>query len=72
VNLHPVAILLALTAGAVLAGIVGAFLAVPVMAVAWTVMVYLRQRGREAAPEAERRTEEVVTPPPEEAPDRVP
>ena len=72
VNLHPVAILLALTAGAVLAGIVGAFLAVPVMAVAWTVLVYLRQRGQEEVGEAERRTEEVVTPPSEEASDRVP
>jgi predicted PurR-regulated permease PerM len=67
VNLHPVAILLALTAGAVLAGIVGAFLAVPVMAVTWTVLVYLRQRGREEVTEAERRTEEVVTPPSDEA-----
>jgi predicted PurR-regulated permease PerM len=72
VNLHPVAILLALTAGAVLAGIVGAFLAVPVMAVAWTVLVYLRQRGQEEVGEAERRTEAVVTPPSEEASDRVP
>jgi predicted PurR-regulated permease PerM len=72
VNLHPVAILLSLTAGAVLAGIVGAFLAVPVMAVAWTVMVYLRHRDRAGAPEAERRTEEVVTPPSDEATERVP
>ena len=33
VNLHPLAILLALTAGAAIAGILGAFLAVPLMAV---------------------------------------
>jgi predicted PurR-regulated permease PerM len=71
VNLHPVAILLALTAGAVLAGIVGAFLAVPVMAVTWTVLVYLRQRGREGVAEAEQRTEEVVTPTSDEAAHRV-
>ena len=67
VNLHPVAILLALTAGAVLAGIVGAFLAVPVMAVTWTVLVYMRERGREGVAEAEQRTEEVVTSTPDEA-----
>jgi putative heme transporter len=71
VNLHPVAILLALTAGAVLAGIVGAFLAVPVMAVTWTVLVYLRQRGREGVAEAEQRTEEVVIPTSDEASHRV-
>jgi predicted PurR-regulated permease PerM len=71
VNLHPVAILLALTTGAVLAGIVGAFLAVPVMAVTWTILVYLRHRGGEGVAEAERDTEETVTPPADEAPDRV-
>jgi putative heme transporter len=71
VNLHPVAILLALTAGAVLAGIVGAFLAVPVMAVTWTVLVYLRQRGHEGVAEAEQRTEEVVAPTSDEASHRV-
>jgi putative heme transporter len=71
VNLHPVAILLALTAGAVLAGIVGAFLAVPVMAVTWTVLVYLRQRGREGVAEAEQDTEEVVTSTSDEASHRI-
>jgi hypothetical protein len=34
-----------------------------VMAVTWTVLVYLRQRGREGVAEAEQRTEEVVTTP---------
>ncbi|CAA9507482.1 MAG: hypothetical protein AVDCRST_MAG13-2614 [uncultured Solirubrobacteraceae bacterium] len=48
-ELHPVAILLSLTAGAVLAGIVGALLAVPTAAVAWTAYGCLR-------PPAERRT----------------
>lgn len=42
VELHPVAILLALTAGAVLAGVIGALLAVPAAAVAWVAIDYLR------------------------------
>jgi predicted PurR-regulated permease PerM len=36
-SLHPLAVLLSLTAGTALAGIIGALLAVPAMAVAWTV-----------------------------------
>lgn len=36
--LHPLAILLALTAGTILAGIVGALLSVPIAAVAWAVV----------------------------------
>lgn len=36
--LHPLAILLALTSGAILAGIVGALLAVPALAVVWTTI----------------------------------
>jgi predicted PurR-regulated permease PerM len=46
-QLHPVAILLALTAGGVLAGVAGAFLAVPIAAVASAVLGYVRER-REA------------------------
>ena len=42
VRLHPVTILLALTAGSVLAGIVGAFLAVPIAAVGKTVIEHYR------------------------------
>jgi predicted PurR-regulated permease PerM len=45
--LHPVAILIALTAGGVLAGVVGAFLAVPLVAVGGAVLGYMRER-REA------------------------
>lgn len=37
-NLHPLAVLLALTAGTIVAGIVGAILAVPFAAVAWAVV----------------------------------
>jgi predicted PurR-regulated permease PerM len=46
-RLHPVGILLALTAGGVLAGVVGAFLAVPIAAVSAAVLQYMRER-REA------------------------
>jgi predicted PurR-regulated permease PerM len=46
-QLHPVGILLALTAGGVLAGVAGAFLAVPVAAVTGAVLGYNRER-REA------------------------
>jgi predicted PurR-regulated permease PerM len=56
-RLHPVAILLALTIGGTLAGVAGAFLAVPVAAVAAAVLQYVRER-REAALPAE-----LVTPP---------
>ena len=45
VELHPVAILLSLTAGAVLAGVVGALLAVPAAAVAWVVIDHLREQA---------------------------
>lgn len=43
VDLHPVAILLALTAGAVVGGVVGAFLAVPALAIAVKSAAYLRR-----------------------------
>jgi putative heme transporter len=43
VHLHPLAVLLALAAGGVIAGIVGAFLAVPVTAVAVTILHYYRE-----------------------------
>jgi predicted PurR-regulated permease PerM len=56
-QLHPVGILLALTAGGVLAGVVGAFLAVPVAAVTGAVLSYTRER-REA-----RQASAVLAPP---------
>ena len=54
VRLHPVVILLALAAGAILAGVIGAFLAVPIAAVAATVGNYVKRvnRGQEPLPEA--------------------
>ncbi len=44
IRLHPVAILLVLTAGTVVAGIVGALLSIPVAAAAWTSFRYARER----------------------------
>lgn len=55
VHLHPLVILLSLTAGAIVAGIAGAFLAVPVAAVAAVVVAHLR--GREPTTEAEAEAE---------------
>jgi predicted PurR-regulated permease PerM len=46
-QLHPVAILLALTAGGVLAGVAGAFLAIPVAAVTSAVLDYMRTRPKD-------------------------
>ncbi len=40
--LHPVAILLAITAGAVVGGVIGIFLAAPLAAIAWAVASHLR------------------------------
>ena len=55
-RLHPVAILLALTAGGVLAGVAGAFLAIPVTAVISAVLDYTRTHR------AEERSRAVMTP----------
>lgn len=44
VRLHPVTILLSVTGGAVLAGVVGAFIAVPVAAVTSSTAAYLREK----------------------------
>lgn len=53
ISLHPVAILLALTAGTVVAGIIGALLAVPVAAVTWTIVSYLREKRADDAQPAD-------------------
>ncbi len=50
IKLHPVVILLVLTAGTVIAGLLGALLAVPVAAAVWTAVDYVR---RERAPDVE-------------------
>ena len=49
VHLHPLVILLSLTAGAIVAGIAGAFLAVPVAAVVAVTVAHLRGREPETA-----------------------
>ena len=46
VNLHPLVILLSLTGGAIVAGIAGAFLAVPIAAVTTVVVGYFRSKQR--------------------------
>ncbi|WP_165492230.1 AI-2E family transporter [Egibacter rhizosphaerae] len=50
IRLHPLMVLLSITAGALLLGILGAFLAVPVAAIVAEVVEYLRERaGTEAS-----------------------
>jgi predicted PurR-regulated permease PerM len=51
VHLHPLAVLLALAAGGVIAGIVGAFLAVPLTAVAVTTIQYFRHAEGKPIPD---------------------
>ncbi|MEV6694448.1 AI-2E family transporter [Micromonospora sp. NPDC051196] len=50
VRLHPVVILLAVTAGTLIAGIAGAFVAVPIAAVAWRVIDSVQRQRQGAAP----------------------
>jgi len=45
VHLHPVAVLLALTTGTILAGVLGAFLAVPVLSILLAVIGYYRSEN---------------------------
>lgn len=58
IRLHPVAILLVLTAGTVIAGIAGALLSIPVAAAAWTAFRFAREQPdpmpSRTAPGAER------------------
>lgn len=48
VQLHPVVILLAVATGAVLWGVIGAFVAVPIAASAWAAISYLREKRDDA------------------------
>jgi predicted PurR-regulated permease PerM len=43
VNVHPIAVILALAAGGILAGIIGIFIAVPILTVAATVLSYAQE-----------------------------
>ena len=58
-SLHPLAILLALTAGTITAGIIGAILGVPFAAVAWAAVSTLRElpQGSTSDPYADQPTE---------------
>jgi predicted PurR-regulated permease PerM len=50
-SIHGLAIILALASGTVLAGIIGALLAVPITAVAWAIIKVWTGRGEPAEPE---------------------
>jgi putative heme transporter len=53
VRVHPVSILLGVTAGVVLAGIIGAMVAAPIVAVGSAILGYLREQSDESAVAAE-------------------
>jgi predicted PurR-regulated permease PerM len=50
VSVHPLAVVLAIATGVLLAGIVGALVAVPLVAVANTIATYLSREGRTLVP----------------------
>jgi putative heme transporter len=58
-SLHPLAILLALTAGTIVAGVIGALLSVPLVAVLWTAVVAWREEPDEEVPDEEAPDEDV-------------
>ncbi|MDR2702753.1 MAG: AI-2E family transporter [Cellulomonadaceae bacterium] len=53
VKLHPVVIALSVATGTVVAGIMGAILAVPIIAVAWSVYKALRGKGMGGSPDSD-------------------
>lgn len=61
VSLHPLAVLLAVTAGTFLGGIIGALMAVPVVAFVNTVALYLT--GHDSMPEMSKRHDRIGGPP---------
>jgi len=67
-DLHPAVVILAVTAGGTLSGIIGAFLAVPVVAVAAVVIRYLRQQVAEIEPAPDSPPTAAGQPDPELAP----
>jgi putative heme transporter len=66
IDLHPLVIILAITAGSLTLGILGAFLAVPVAAITAGIIEDVRGRATDDAPE------QTAHEAPEEAPDRTP
>ena len=51
IHIHPIAVILALATGGILAGIIGIFIAVPILTLAATALAYSRE-SREAPPPA--------------------
>ena len=49
VNVHPIAVILALAVGGITAGIIGVFISVPIVTVAATALAYLRETRERAA-----------------------
>ena len=74
IKLHPLLIILVVTAGGVLMGVLGAFLAVPVAAVVARIVDNLRGRAPEAGPAAGKdplaRDHPLAPPPPDDMDDR--
>ncbi len=52
VSIHPLAVIIALAVGVVVAGVIGALVAVPVVAVLNTAIRHLHHRGRQPGPDA--------------------
>jgi putative heme transporter len=57
IHLHPLVVLASITSGALLLGVLGAFLAVPVAAIVAGVVDYVREQGEEEPAEAARARE---------------
>ena len=51
VKIHPIAVILALATGGILAGVIGIFISVPIVTVAATALAYLRETRERPAPE---------------------
>lgn len=64
IQLHPLVVLLSITAGALLLGILGAFLAVPAAAILATVVDYAREHDSPASRPADDRIEQAHERPP--------
>ena len=63
VHLHPIAVLLALTTGTIVAGVLGAFLAVPVLSILLAIIGYYRSENPEVVEAAAKGEEPEPEPP---------
>ncbi|MDQ3722325.1 MAG: AI-2E family transporter [Actinomycetota bacterium] len=50
INIHPIAVILALATGGILAGVIGVFISVPILTVAATALAYVRDSREPPAP----------------------